>query len=343
MLRVLQLAKSLSRHSGRNTKQLCGSPASLCGKSDYSAVSWASECTNFETDCSHGAARPNSTFLPYSFLSKPLAGDGRSAGRPTLEAPANRFLHDQSQPPVPTGSMLQRHMASMSRWHLAAAETSTSTSGEASEPVRSPLLQTPPPPGEGSDSKAAAKTPRTAQAVLTGIKQSPKKVNLVAALVRGMRVQDAVHQLAVSSKRAAKTVSKILQAARANGVQNHGLDGSKLVVGEAFVGKNRYLKRNFPHGRAKSGIRERPRCMLTVVVAEMSKQQERQMELSLRVPVHRRKRTKLTPHTLLEVTPSWARRRALEKVSLKQLASAVASSSSSSSSSPVETLTPWAQ
>ena len=42
--------------------------------------------------------------------------------------------------------------------------------------------------------------------------QSPKKVNLVAALVRGMRVEDALLQLQVTVKRAAKTVYQVTQA-----------------------------------------------------------------------------------------------------------------------------------
>ncbi|KAF3942992.1 hypothetical protein CMV_030412 [Castanea mollissima] len=65
--------------------------------------------------------------------------------------------------------------------------------------------------GEDQNQKAVSK-PSTVQAVLKGIKQSPKKVNLVAALVRGMRVEDALLQLQVTVKRAAKTVYQVTQA-----------------------------------------------------------------------------------------------------------------------------------
>ncbi|CAI0377045.1 unnamed protein product [Linum tenue] len=78
------------------------------------------------------------------------------------------------------------------------------------KPIPSPL--TPPvlalDSGKAEDQKAVSK-PATVQAVLKGIKQSPKKVNLVAALVRGMRVEDALLQLQVTVKRAAKTVYQV--------------------------------------------------------------------------------------------------------------------------------------
>ncbi|KAK8921094.1 hypothetical protein KSP39_PZI020424 [Platanthera zijinensis] len=61
---------------------------------------------------------------------------------------------------------------------------------------------------------------------------SPKKVNLVAKLVRGMRVEDALLQLQVLVKRAAKTVYEVIHSARANASHNHGLDPDKLIVGK---------------------------------------------------------------------------------------------------------------
>ncbi len=48
------------------------------------------------------------------------------------------------------------------------------------------------------------------RSIMAGIKQSPKKVNLVATLIRGMRVEDAYAQLAMSSKRAAVSVRKVI-------------------------------------------------------------------------------------------------------------------------------------
>jgi large subunit ribosomal protein L22 len=60
-------------------------------------------------------------------------------------------------------------------------------------------------------------------------------VNLVAELVRGMRVDDALMQMAVSPKRAAKVVAKVVHSARANAVHNYGLNKDRLIVGVWFL------------------------------------------------------------------------------------------------------------
>lgn len=143
--------------------------------------------------------------------------------------------------------------------------------------------------------------PGIGRAILPRIKQSPKKVNLVAAMVRGMRVEDALTQMAVSTKRAAKTVAKLVQMAAANGVHNHGLNGSKLIVAEAFVGKDKFLSRNFPHAKGRSGVRQRPRSILTVIVKEMDVKQERKFAKA-QTPVHwQRRDKKMMPHRIIEV------------------------------------------
>ncbi|KAL9315068.1 hypothetical protein ACSQ67_016069 [Phaseolus vulgaris] len=84
--------------------------------------------------------------------------------------------------------------------------------------------------GEDQKQKAVTK-PEKVQAILKEIKQSPKRVNLVAALVRGMLVKDALMQLELTIKRVAKTVYQVIHSARANASYNHGLDPERLIVG----------------------------------------------------------------------------------------------------------------
>ncbi|CAO2199838.1 unnamed protein product, partial [Urochloa humidicola] len=115
-------------------------------------------------------------------------------------------------------------------------------------PSRPPPSSRPPPPtpttqGPETDKKGAVVERLKVQAIKKDIKQSPKKVNLVAKLVRGMRVEDALLQLQVTVKRAAKSLYQVIHSARANAARNHGLDPDKLIVEEAFVGKGLYLKR----------------------------------------------------------------------------------------------------
>lgn len=61
---------------------------------------------------------------------------------------------------------------------------------------------------------------------------TPRKLNLVAQLIRGMHVSDALDTLAFSKKRAAKEVRKLLSSAISNAENNHGLDvdSSNLTV-----------------------------------------------------------------------------------------------------------------
>nr|KJB36239.1 hypothetical protein B456_006G147800 [Gossypium raimondii] len=127
--------------------------------------------------------------------------------------------------------------------------------------------------GKNEEKKGVANRTKV-QAVLKKIKQSPKKVNLVAALIRGMRVEDALLQLQVTVKRAAKTVYQVIHSARADATHNHGLDPDCLLVPEAFIGKGMFLKRVSFHGKGRSSIKERPECRLTVVVREMTAEEE---------------------------------------------------------------------
>ncbi|KAI4347335.1 hypothetical protein L6164_008153 [Bauhinia variegata] len=152
--------------------------------------------------------------------------------------------------------------------------------------------------------------PSKVQAVLKGIKQSPKKINLVAALVRGMLVEDALLQLQLTVKRASKTVYQVVHSARANASHNHGLDPERLIVAEAFVGKGFYRKRVNMHSKGRHGIKVRPECRLTVVVREITPEEEAEIA---RLKVHNfrkltKRETRLVPHQLIETTPIWGRK-----------------------------------
>ncbi|CAA3022176.1 54S ribosomal L22, mitochondrial-like [Olea europaea subsp. europaea] len=97
-------------------------------------------------------------------------------------------------------------------------------------PVSSPLILVLPSSTGNTETQKVISKPSKVQAVLKKIKQSPKKLNLVAALVRGMRVEDALLQLQVTVKRAAKTVYQVIHSARANATHNHGLDADRLLL-----------------------------------------------------------------------------------------------------------------
>ncbi|WP_254474263.1 50S ribosomal protein L22 [Bartonella sp. B1098] len=124
-----------------------------------------------------------------------------------------------------------------------------------------------------------AKVPRQledneAKAVTRTIRVSPQKLNLVAAMIRGKRVNVALADLTFSRKRIAATVKKTLESAIANAENNHDLDIDSLVVAEAYVGKSIVMKRFHVRGRGRASRIERPFSHLTVIVREVSEKVE---------------------------------------------------------------------
>jgi large subunit ribosomal protein L22 len=111
-----------------------------------------------------------------------------------------------------------------------------------------------------------------AQAVARSLRVSPQKLNLVAQLIRGKKVEKALADLTFSHKRIAKDVKKTLQSAIANAENNHGLDVDQLIVAEAYVGKNLVMKRFHARARGRMGRIEKPFSQITVVVREVQEQ-----------------------------------------------------------------------
>ena len=108
-----------------------------------------------------------------------------------------------------------------------------------------------------------------AQAVARTIRVSPQKLNLVAAMIRGKKVDRALAELEFSRKRIAGTVKKTLESAIANAENNHDLDVDSLVVAEAFVGKSMVMKRFAARGRGRSGRVYKPFSQLTIIVRQV--------------------------------------------------------------------------
>jgi len=108
-----------------------------------------------------------------------------------------------------------------------------------------------------------------AMALAKMLRTSPQKLNLVAALIRGKKVDKALADLTFSKKRIAGEVKKCLQSAIANAENNHGLDVDELVVAEAYCGKNLTLKRGRPRARGRFGKIMKPFSQLTIKVRQV--------------------------------------------------------------------------
>ncbi len=117
-----------------------------------------------------------------------------------------------------------------------------------------------------------------AQAVTRNIRVSPRKLSLVAALIRGRTAQDAVATLTFSKRRIALTVRKTLESAIANAENNHQLDVDRLVVARAEVGRSVVMKRFQARGRGRAARVEKWFSHLKIVVAEQAQTAEPQQE-----------------------------------------------------------------
>ena len=110
----------------------------------------------------------------------------------------------------------------------------------------------------GSEAMAKVRTLRT----------SARKLNLVAGLIRGRKVEEALNILQFSPKAMADDVRKVLASAVANAENNHNLDVDALVVSEASVGKSISMKRFATRARGRSSRIVKPFSRIRVVVRE---------------------------------------------------------------------------
>ncbi|MFT6606803.1 MAG: 50S ribosomal protein L22 [Paracoccaceae bacterium] len=119
-------------------------------------------------------------------------------------------------------------------------------------------------PRRVADNEALAKTKM--------LRTSPQKLNLVAQMIRGKKVDKALTDLTFSNKRIAADVKKCLQSAIANAENNHNLDVDELIVAEAWVGKNMTMKRGRPRARGRFGKILKPFAELTIKVRQVEEQ-----------------------------------------------------------------------
>ena len=109
---------------------------------------------------------------------------------------------------------------------------------------------------------------KEALAVGNTIRGSAQKLNLVAQLIRGHKVEKALNILKFSPKGMADDVYKVLASAVANAENNHNLDVDSLVVHEASVGKSISMKRFATRARGRSARIVKPFSRIRVVVRE---------------------------------------------------------------------------
>ena len=121
----------------------------------------------------------------------------------------------------------------------------------------------------GKDKNPRRVAENEAMAKTRMLRTSPQKLNLVAAMIRGKKVEAALSDLTFSKKRIAVDVKKCLQSAIANAENNHNLDVDELIVAEAWVGKGLVMKRGRPRARGRFGRIHKPFAEITIKVRQV--------------------------------------------------------------------------
>ena len=105
-------------------------------------------------------------------------------------------------------------------------------------------------------------------ATLRGVRLSPQKVRLVADLVRGKTVENALNILQFSPKKAATIIRKVLESAIANAEHNDGADIDELKVTLIHVEKGPVLKRFTSRAKGRGVRILKPTCHIFVAVGD---------------------------------------------------------------------------
>ncbi len=108
-----------------------------------------------------------------------------------------------------------------------------------------------------------------ARAVARTLPSSPRKLNLLAQLIRGKSAAGALSALMFSKRRMAEDVKKVVESAIANAENNHNLNIDRLIVAEAYVGKTVKMRRFKASAKGRAAPREKFMSNITVVLREV--------------------------------------------------------------------------
>ncbi|AVY93467.1 MULTISPECIES: 50S ribosomal protein L22 [Microvirgula] len=103
-------------------------------------------------------------------------------------------------------------------------------------------------------------------AVLNNARVSAQKARLVADLIRGKSVEQAINILTYTPKKSAGLMKKVLESAIANAEHNEGADIDTLKVATVYVDKGPSLKRFSARAKGRGNRIEKQTCHITLVV-----------------------------------------------------------------------------
>ena len=114
----------------------------------------------------------------------------------------------------------------------------------------------------------------TAKSVNKNIRSSTRKLNPILKAIVGKKVDIAIRNLTFSDKRISQDVKKTLSSAVANAENNFQYDIDKLIVKEAYCGKQIVMKRFRPRAKGRAAPIKKPYSNLTIILSEMKKEEK---------------------------------------------------------------------
>ena len=106
------------------------------------------------------------------------------------------------------------------------------------------------------------------QAVLKFTRLAPNKARLLADLVRGKKVDEALNILKFSNQKSARVIRKVLESAIANAENNNGADVDELKIREIFIDEGPVMKRIMPRAKGRADRIVKPTSHITVRVSD---------------------------------------------------------------------------
>ena len=100
------------------------------------------------------------------------------------------------------------------------------------------------------------------------LRGSTRKANLVAATIRGRRVEEAASLLKFMPQHAARDIEAVLHSATANAENNHNLSAGDLIVADAIANEGPTIKRFQPRAQGRAFPIHKPMTHITIVVAD---------------------------------------------------------------------------
>ena len=117
-----------------------------------------------------------------------------------------------------------------------------------------------------------SKDTKTVKAVNKNIRSSTRKLSTILRSIVGKKADEAIRDLSFSEKRISKDIKKTISSAVANAENNYQYDIDKLIVKEAFCGKQIIMKRFRARAKGRASPILKPYSNVTIILSEKSKE-----------------------------------------------------------------------